>query len=148
MGTSSVRRTPHHRRSQRGGGGDGEENQEIMELVFDAADNIDRIMKIVLPLLPNGSAKTPIYIVGSEALFFAYQWHEGGFENAIRESGRRISKEYFIPSIVNWSWGKIAERIPDGPLSGIAKNAYTSTMTQLLDKGVDALVDVGRSEKS
>lgn len=143
MGTSNVRNTPHRRRQKGGGGGDtGVGSTQWFE---DTGQKVDAIMKTVLPLLPDGSAKTPIYVAGSEAIFFAYQWHKGGLDNAIRESGRRIAKQYVVPFLVNDSWNRISKNITPGPLSGITQKAYERTMSEIFNKGVDALADYKRA---
>ncbi len=146
MGTSSVRRRPR-RRKRKGNGGGGQDSIDWVEHATDAAEKIDHAIKEVLPLLPNGSAKTPVYIGATETLYFAYKWREGGLEHAFRESGRRIGKEYLVPFAVDRSWGEVTKRMPSSPLSRYAESAYKRTMTQILNKGVDALADYGRSEE-
>ncbi len=144
MGTSSVKRTPHRRGSGDGEGGSG--GSDAQEQLENAAAKLDDALKTALPLLPDGSAKTPIYVGASETVYFLYQWRQGGLENAVRMSGRRITEEYVVPAIVSRSWGAIAGRLPASPLSRYAERAYKKTMTQVLDKGVDALAEYGRPE--
>lgn len=159
IGTSSVKRRPRRRKRGRGrrpggggGSGDGDrgdsgESVDWVANTAEAAEKVDRVLKEVLPLLPNGSAKTPIYIGATETLYFAYKWREGGLEHAIRESGRRIGKEYVVPFVVDRSWAEVAKRMPASPLSRYAEGAYKRTMTQILEKGVDALADYRRTEE-
>lgn len=145
MGTSSVKRTPHGGGGSGGaggGGGGGESDGEAR--LEDAAAKLDDAIKAALPLLPDGPAKTPVYIGASETVYFLYQWRQGGLENAARMSGRRIAEEYVVPAIVGRSWDSVAKRLPPSPLSRYAERAYKKTMTQILDKGVDALADYRR----
>ena len=104
-------------------------------------EDVDTAMRIVLPLLPDGSAKMPLYCAAYEAVYFAYQWKENGLEHAARESGRRIGKEYLVPTVVNRSWERISRHSPQTPLTGYAEKAYKRTMSQILNRGVDALAD-------
>ena len=119
-----------------------------MDWIQDTATKVDKAFKILLPLLPNGAAKTPIYVAASEATYFAYKWKTEGLDRALRESGRRIGKEYAVPALVNRSWDEIAKRVPPSPLSGYAERAYKKTMTQILNKGVDALAEYRHAEES
>lgn len=148
MGTSSVKRTPHRRGGGGGGGGggDGDGGTGGQERLEDAAAKLDDAIKAALPLLPDGAAKTPVYIGASETVYFLYQWRQGGLENAVRMSGRRITEEYVVPALVGRSWDAIATRLAPSPLSRYAEKAYKRTMTQILDKGVDALAEYRRPE--
>ena len=142
-----MKRTPHRQGGGGGGGGEGagggSDGQERLE---DAAAKLDDAIKTVLPFLPDGAAKTPVYIGASETVYFLYQWRQGGLENAIRMSGQRIAEEYAVPALVGRSWDAIATRLPPGPLSKYAERAYKKTLTQILDKGVDALAEYRRPE--
>ncbi len=146
IGTSSVKRTPHRRGGTSGNGGVARDS-EGQQTLEDAAGKLDEAIKTVLPMLPDGAAKTPIYVGASETVYFLYQWRQGGLEHALRASGRRIAEEYLVPGIVNRSWTEIASRAPATPLSKYAESAYKKTMTEILDKGVDALAEYKRPEE-
>ncbi len=147
MGTSNVKSAPHRRGSgggDRNGGGD-DHGEEALE---ETSEKVHRILRTVLPLLPNGPAKTPIYLAGAYGAYFAYQWQKRGLEHALRETGRRAAKEYLIPQAVNYSWNHISARMEPTPLTGFAEAAYKKTMTQILAMGAGVLADYKRTKES
>lgn len=103
----------------------------------------DRAIRIILPLLPNGAAKAPVYYGISRGARFLIDVNNQGFEEAVKNIAGRAIRENIIPEVVKITWNSIEEQIADEkierPLMEYAEDAYKSTMTRILNEGVNAL---------
>jgi len=140
MGTSSVRK-----QNFSGGGGSDSLNEGLNEKLENAAPVIDSVMRFFLPLLPNGSVKTPVYCAASELIRFAYAIQEQGLEKAAVSTGIRITKEYLIPQVANAAWNHVDSYLVKNnlqyPTNKYAEMAFKRTLIEVMNKGVDAIAE-------
>ena len=109
-----------------------------------AAPIVDSGVKTVLPMLPNGSTKAPIYWSASEGIRFCYDVHKNGMEQALKNEGVRLTQTFVAPQISSVLWEKIAERGPElanSPVGKFAERAFKDTMNDIITRGVEAGID-------
>jgi len=139
MGTSSVRQRSYYS----GGGSSGDLNTDLNDKLQNTASIVDNVLRTFLPLLPNGSVKTPVYCAASELIRYSYMINEQGVENATVSMGIRLAKEYIIPHLANAAWDHVnSNMVRDNlpyPTNKYAEKAFKSTMIEVMNKGVDAI---------
>jgi len=139
MGTSSVKQRSYYGE----GGSSGDINTDMHEKLQNAATILDNVMRTFLPLLPNGSVKTPVYIGASELVRYAILIQEQGLENATVSMGVRVAKEYIIPHVANAAWDNVNSNLVKNnlpyPTNKYAEMAFKKTLVEVMNKGVDAI---------
>jgi hypothetical protein len=137
MGTSSCRQAPKSNAWKN-------VVADLGEGAKKAAPIVDSTIKIVLPTLPNGSMKVPIYYGGTEGLRFLMDANKYGFEEAVKKEGVRLTQQFVAPQISDGLWSKVAEKAPglaDSPMGAYAERAFKKTMNDIVTRGVEAGID-------
>jgi len=134
MGTSSARQAP---RSNQWRSVVSDLGKDIRK----AAPIVDSGLKTILPLLPDGHTKAPLYWAASEGVRFCVDVHDKGLEQALKNEGVRLTQKFIAPQISGALWNKIAEKDPalaNSPVGKIAEKAFKDTMNDIITKGVEA----------
>jgi len=137
MGTSSCRRVPRSNAWKH-------VVDDLSEGAEKAAPIVDSAIKTVLPMLPNGSAKTPMYYAGTEGLRFLMDVDKYGFEEAVKREGVRLTRELVAPRTSDALWSKVSEKDPglaNSPMGTYAERAFKKTMNDIITRGVEAGID-------
>ena len=137
MGTTSVRRAPRSPEWKR-------VVTDLGKDVRKAAPLVDSGIKTVLPMLPDGPTKAPIYWGASEGVRFCVDVHDHGLEKAVKNEGVRLTQQFVAPQISDAVWNKIAEKSPglaNSPTGRIAEYAFRDTMNDIITRGAEAGLD-------
>jgi len=150
MGTSSVRQRSGSKKYGGAGGSDPLINH-LNKKPENSAEIFDAVMRALLPFLPDGSVKTPIYCAASELIRFAYAIEDQGLERAMVSTGVRITKEYIIPQIANATWNQVEAHLVKNnlefPMNKYAEMAFKRTFIEVMERGVDAIAEQSGYDK-
>lgn len=134
MGTSSSRTNP-------GGTGWAAAGKKLVSR-SNAVETADSVIKVVLPILPNGSVKAPLYVCTTEAIKFGLKVREKGVEEAAKDYiiGKAGSKagSAIGQGIWNTAVSQYGAPTSDPTVNMILSNALKQTLSVIGKKGAKA----------
>jgi len=134
MGTSSARQAPRSDQWR-------SVVNDLGKGVKEAAPFVDSSLKTILPLLPDGHTKAPLYWAASEGVHFCYDVYNVGLDQALKNEGVRLTKTFVAPQISDALWAKIVAKKPgltNSPVGKITEKAFKDTMNDIITMGVEA----------
>ena len=134
MGTSSSRTNP--------GGSSWVATGRKLANRSNAVETADSVLKVVLPVLPDGSVKAPLYVCTSEIVKFGLKVKKKGFEEATKDyvAGKTGSTagSAIGQGIWNTATSQYGEPTSDPTVNNILSNALKQTLSVIGKKGVKA----------
>lgn len=135
MGTSTARRNP--------GGSEWENLSKNLKKAKPAAEVADTAIKAVLPVLPNGSVKAPLYVTSTEAIKFTYNVKQKGFPAAVKDYTIAKAASKSGSAIGQAIWNSATSDLPPSARNTmtmkIMGNAFKETFAKITKEGVKAL---------
>jgi len=109
----------------------------------DAVRIVDYGVRYILPFLPNGSAKMPIYYCIKYGIQFLQDSQKHGIEQATQNLTKTVVKEQIVPSAVDYMWDSIENNVVESgvnkALVNFSEQAFKETMNDIMVNGVDAI---------
>jgi len=104
---------------------------------------VDYLCETLLPLLPDGSAKLPLYYTVRYGIQFMWDAEQYGLEYAAKKLAKKVVKEQVIPLITSMIWDHIEDELVENGASTAlvkpAEEALNKTLVAIFEKGVEAL---------
>ena len=109
----------------------------------DAAKIVDYGVRYIIPFLPNGSAKMPIYYCVRYGIQFLRDSQEHGVEQATQNLAKTVIKEHVVHYAVDYMWDSIESNVVQSgankALVSFSEQAFKETMNDIMINGADAL---------
>jgi len=123
-----------------------EEHADILK-EKNAAQTMDYACRCILPMLPNGSAKIPVYYTVRYSVQFLWDTQQYGVDYAAKNLFKgvieTITKEQIIPMVTKEIWSRVDDEIlmsgANKALAKVAEEALSETLATIVEKGIDAL---------
>ena len=118
------------------------EHADVMK-AKNAAQTVDYVCKTILPLLPDGSAKVPLYYTIRYGAQFLLDTQEHGAEYAAKKLIKTIAREEIISTVTSIIWSHVEDNIlasdASKALAKPAEEALNEALATIIEKGADAL---------
>ena len=108
-----------------------------------ASEIVDYAVQYILPALPDGSTKLPVYYsikYGGQFILDAYN-HD--IDYALKNLGKSVTEDLIIPAVVDGLWSSVGTTTvqygANTALQKFAEDALKEAMFEVLTRGVDAL---------
>ena len=135
MGSSNARRNP--------GSSSWQRLTRNLRKARPAAEVADTAIKAVLPVLPNGSVKAPLYVGSTEAIKFTYNVKQKGFTTAVKDYAIGKAASTSGSAIGQTIWNIATKDLPPSARNTmtmrIMGNAYKEVFAKIAKEGVKAL---------
>lgn len=96
-------------------------------------------------LMTAGVATNPFFYAAYQGIRFAIDVRQHGLEVAARNTAIRVVDEYVGPSIARGLWdaasSHVDPEIANSPFGKLAETAFKKTMSSVISKGIDAMVE-------
>lgn len=119
--------------------------QEHIQILKDrnAVQTVDYFCRYVLPVLPNGAAKVPVYYAVRYGAQFLYDTQQHGAEYAAKRFVATVIKDQVIPMATSYIWNAVDDKIVSAginkSLAKPAEEALGDAIGAIIERGVDAL---------
>ena len=118
------------------------EHAEVLK-TKNAVQTVDYACRTILPWLPDGSAKLPVYYVARYGAQFLLDTQQHGVEYAAKKLVKTVAREQIIPVATAAIWSYVDDKIlVSGASKALAKpaeEAFNETFVTIIERGVDAL---------
>lgn len=109
----------------------------------DAVKTVDYFCRYVLPIMPNGAAKMPVYYAVRYGAQFLYDTRHHGAEYAAKQFVTTVVKDQVVSMSTSYIWGAVDDRIVSAgvnkALAKPAEEALGDTISAVVEMGIDAL---------
>jgi hypothetical protein len=109
----------------------------------DAVQTVDYFCRYVLPVMPNGAAKVPVYYAVRYGAQFLYDTHHNGAEYAAKQFVTTVVKDQVISMATSYIWSAVDDRIistgTNKALAKPAEEALGDAIGAIVEMGIDAL---------
>lgn len=118
---------------------------EYMETISskDATKIVDYGVRYILPFLPDGSAKMPIYYCVRYGIQFLRDSQEHGVEQATQNLAKTVVREHIVPYAIDYMWdsieGNVVQSGANKALVSFSEQAFKETMNEIMIRGANAL---------
>lgn len=122
-----------------------EAQAELAELVEKegAASTVDTLIRYFLPLLPDGSAKLPLYEAARYGGKFLWDVEKHGLQKAVENLAISYVRGKVAHEAINGVVGQVSQSVVDSganrALANFAEEALSETMSSIMVRGADAL---------
>lgn len=110
-----------------------------------ASTVVDAVASAAIPALTGGIISEPAICAAIEGVRFAVDAKEHGINEAARNAAVRIAEKYVGPSIAQGLWdvasSQMNPQFANSPYGRLAENAFKKTVSTVISKGVQAMVD-------
>lgn len=118
------------------------EHAEILK-AKNAVQTVDYACRYILPALPNGTAKVPVYYAARYSGQFLWDTYQHDIVYAANKLVKTVAKEQIIPMVSGAIWSYVDDKIlVSGASKALAKpaeEAFNETFATIIERGVDAL---------
>jgi len=108
-----------------------------------AVQTVDYACQYILPALPDGAAKVPVYYTVRYGAQFLWDTYKHDISYAAKNFTKTFVVEQVIPQVSSAIWGQIEDRVlkseASKALAKPAEEAFNEVLTRIAIKGVDAL---------
>ena len=128
---------------------DGKSREETLEEYIDVINSKDPIrivdygIRYILPFMPDGSSKIPIYYCIRYGIQFLVDTQQHNVGYATKTLVKTTLKEHVVPYVVDTAWDSIESNVVQSgankALVRFSEEAFKETMNEIMLRGVDAL---------